>query len=119
MDHIKNIMPLVEEAIAIRKRITNMILELPDNPDIERIGKSTGAFTIQSSKLDKGILSPSHYDFKYQYYYFAAALLRVPIENTIDWIESTLKRGSVKVHGQPFKLHSTVIENIKEAFNGE
>lgn len=116
-DKINSIMPLVKEAIAIRKRITDMILGLPDNPDIERIGKSTGAFTIQSSKLDKGILSPSHYDFKYQYHYFTAALLRIPIENTIEWIEATLKRGSVKVNDKVFKLHPEVIEHIRRAID--
>jgi hypothetical protein len=119
MKHIKDIMPLITEAISIRKRITDMILELPDNPDINPISKSPMAFTIQSSKLDRGILSPEHYTFKYQYNYFAAALLRVPIEDTLDWIETTLNRGSIKVSGQTMKLNPMVIENIRRVFNGE
>jgi len=119
MEHIRNIMPLVEQAIAIRKQIANLILNLPDNNRINRI--SSNAFTLNSSELlnENYNLSPLYHDFKRQYRMIANALLSIPIENTEQWLKAICNRGYFQAGPTKVTLHPMVIENIRRAFNGE
>ena len=112
MKYINQIIPKLEQAIKIRKSIVDMILELPDNTNIERQGKH--GFSVKSSEVFKhNNLSPEYYDFKRQYKMIANKLESMPIENTVDWLLVLLEKGSIYYKNTNFKLHPEVIEYIK------
>lgn len=118
MKHIGSIMPLVQQAIAIRKAIADVIIGLPDNDKINRISDSPSTFTMSSNNLFKGITSPAFYDFKHQYRMLSEVILELPIEDTVNWLNKTLDKGSFICKGVKIQLHPEVIEHIKGVIDG-
>jgi hypothetical protein len=100
---------VMQELNYLKTRMQQLILALPDNPDIVRIGAKRGAFTIRISNLDRG-WSPSMYDFKSQYEEIVNAMeaAKSP-ELLIALLENLMERGSIGKRN----FHPRVVENIK------
>lgn len=64
---LKNITNSIRRIEKEREDLINLILGLPDNPTIKRLGEKGNCFTIQFSQLENTIMSPEYYDFKHQY----------------------------------------------------
>jgi hypothetical protein len=113
MEQLSKINELVLEAIKVRKQIADCILNLPDNPNINRIGHN--CFTIKFSELANNdiVLSAEYYDFKVQYKAIHRALIDVSLEHTIDRLFDIITKGSVSIGKHKIKLHPEVIQNLK------
>jgi hypothetical protein len=114
MEELKKINELVLEAIKIRKQIADCILNLPDNPNINRIGDGN-CFTIKFSELEKNemIFSAEYYDFKVQYKAIHRALIDVSLEHTIDRLFDIITKGSVTIGKHNIRLNPEVVQNLK------
>jgi hypothetical protein len=110
MKKLGSILPLVMQAIDIRKAIADKILALPDNPDIQRHGER--CFTMSASNLKKS-WSYEYHDFKLQYQMIATVMAEIPIENTIEWFREIIKTNTLKYKQTTVKLNPEVIKYIK------
>lgn len=123
---IKSIPELIRQIHKLRDEMSSSILELPDNPDIERI--SENAFVMSNDKIDRhsvklspyvvraGIrrLDPFFYDFKQQY----SLIAEIALTSDLDTIEKHLKRiaesGNIIFRKQWYSFHPEVARKIGE-----
>jgi hypothetical protein len=114
---------LHERAKAIVKALQDKISELPDNPNINRIGNS-GAFSMNMSEIFKSPtmnMCPDYYDFKYQYKTLVKILEHTEPGNVFNKLEQICKDGKIDylgkgIHGQKknnFQFHPDVISHLK------
>lgn len=114
---------LQQKLKAISEKIQSKILELPDNPNIERLGG--GAFTMNISQVFASKthnLSPEYYDFKYQYKKIAEVIERIEPSAVFEKLERICENGKLEyvgngMHGSTrnhLTFHPDVISYIKE-----
>lgn len=114
---------LHERAKSIVKILQDKIAELPDNPNIKRIGNS-GTFTMKMSEVFKTPsmnLSADYYDFKYQYKKIVEVLEHTEPGEVFNRLERICKEGKIEyvgtgIHGSTrnhHKLHPDVISHLK------
>jgi len=108
-----NILEMSKEMAKIRRQIVDAILKLPDNPNIERLGKN-GSFQIKASTLTKeNNWSPHYHDFKAQYRLIAGVIADSPIEDIPFKLKTMVEKKIVATGGATYKLHPQVAENLK------
>ena len=105
----------------LRKKISGKILNLPDNPDIGRVDKTS--YVIKSMHTD-GVLSASYYDFKHQYQQIVFNLERVQPDMIIQYlinITTPNRHGACYLPlsgnsqgGSMMRLHPGVCANIRK-----
>ena len=106
------------EAVLVAE-IEELILNLPDNPDIERLSKN--AFILSNSDMTSGSWSPISYDFKAQYRAIMDLMTDVPIGKGLKKIEKALKNQSIMRNNRtqrPIHLHPCVISNVQSVLDG-
>lgn len=119
----KEMANLHERAKAIVKTLQDKIVELPDNPNINRIGNS-GAFSMNISQVfstKTHNLSADYYDFKYQYKTLVKILEHTEPGNVFNKLEQICDKGEIEyfgrgMHGKTrntFKFHPDVISHLK------
>ncbi len=111
----KEMNSLHERAKAIVKALQDKISELPDNPNINRIGNS-GAFSMNMSEIFKTPsmnMSPDYYDFKYQYETLVKILGDTEPVKAFNKLEQICKDKGVKLQNKIIKFHPDVISQIK------
>ncbi len=101
---------LQEKINAISEKIKAKILELPDNPNIKRVG---GGFTMSIKEIFKNdsILSPEYYDFKSQYKKIAEAIENNKQGNVFAMLENICKNPKTSI--LKMKLHPEVVAHLK------
>lgn len=120
MELRQEIKTLSDKARSIRIELRKAVLSLPDNTEIQRIDEK--CYTINSSIIMKSknkVLSPSYYDFKYQYRELLKALELVDVSKYIDVLTNCIDTGHIR-HGEPKNwvvLHPEVIKQIKQIIN--
>lgn len=87
-----------------------MILNLPDNPNIDRIDDRT--FIVNSSDFATS-WSPEYHDFKSQHRVICQILERIPIDQVESVLMAAIKRGSIVYQRNSYRLHPGVVEQIK------
>ena len=118
MKHIHTIKELTTKTKNIRKEISNLILSLPDNPDIERLSHSN-AFVMKSSQLNHGWSVVTH-DFFHQYMIISDFVAKTPIEKIYDKLSKNLTPNQSGIYWFPngsnrrIRLHPQVVKNIKQ-----
>lgn len=81
-----------EKRIAqIRDAIAQRVLELPDNPRIQRL--SGNAFVMSSRDLGDN-WSVEHHDFKRQYEFIAAEMQRKELPSVLPFLQLIIEKGS-------------------------
>lgn len=114
---------LHERAKDIVKILQDKILELPDNPNINRIGNS-GAFSMNLSQVfltKTHNLSADYYDFEYQYKTLVKILEHSEPGNVFNKLEQICRDGEIEyfgrgMHGKKrntFRFHPDVISHLK------
>ena len=114
----------------IKMDLQEKILNLPDNPDIQRLKGQTGAFVIMSSVMsaDKGMnMSPRYYDFKYQYEFLCEIIDHTDPFNLEQKLNEIVSSGVTKHYydgkewfgtsTSAFRFHPSVISCLKEVLN--
>lgn len=90
------------------------IRQLPENPDLEPIGNSGGAFTISISSVHKhSNLSPTFHIFKCQYEAIAQIIETYPIDKVLEKLDTIMQKGKIYQNNQLTTFHPQVIENLK------
>jgi hypothetical protein len=124
------VLSLKKKIEELRAGLLRHINELPDNPDIKRLGN--GCFTMSMSKTflsfktganangtDKRTTSsnwcPEMHDFKRQYQKIATILSARPLED----VEKTLHRLIFQEEWNGYKFHPEVIKNLKALWEGK
>lgn len=103
-----------KEVQRIREEIHTAIMNLPDNPKINRINKS--CFTVSSKDVfgsPKSRLDVFYHDFPKQYEKIAELIDSCHSENIIDILEGIISNGYCKHFGQLYNFHPSVITNLK------
>lgn len=123
MKKLQQIPKKLEEIQRIREAISKAILELPDNPRIQRISDNPRCFVMSS----KDVFSPNQYgytdmriknnmsvffhDFKAQYELIAEVLKKSHCENIISTLQYIIKNGTLK--GRNYRrFHPDVIKHL-------
>ena len=96
----------------IRIAINKAIFELPDNPNIKRIGDKPNCFIVSSKDITSK-WSPFYHDFKKQYKKITEVLDRARPENVIDHLNAIIATGQFKDSTTIHTFHPSVIDNLK------
>jgi len=77
--------------LTITRSLRNLILSLPDNPNIQRLSKN--CFTMSSSCLSSRNWTPEYYDFKIQYRIICKEVMARQIEKMLPYLKKIIKEG--------------------------
>lgn len=112
---IKRIKKEVEDAqekvLRIKKEIFDVIRNLPDNPNIKRLGDK--AFVMSSKNLLNN-WTPQYYDFQWQYKRIIELIKSSGVDAIIPKLEEIIKTGEFRQGREAIKFHPDVIENLKK-----
>ena len=112
--------------LRIIRSLRNLILSLPDNPNIQRLSKN--CFTMSSSFLSVRNWTPEYYDFKRQYRLICREVLVRRIEKILPFLEKIIQDGYLKREEfiyaghkaykgtSRFTFHPEVIDHLKTIF---
>ena len=85
----------LRELAGIKATLKGKVLQLPQNPNINVINDN--CYTINFSQLKDGLnLSPTRYDFKYQYKAIAKVIESKPIEKLTEHLKTIIKDRGIK-----------------------
>lgn len=112
----------IKQMELVREAFTARIMELPLNPDVNRINKR--CFTVHMRSISKtGVISPYFHDFFYQYGVIRERLLGVDVSNYLKVFREIIETGKVANVLEPGAVHKTsrwimllnpgVIEHLK------
>lgn len=108
---------LNKNAIRIREGLIAKIMELPDNPRIERLPGSAKAFSISSRDLGKN-WSVAHHDFKHQYELLVVELNRKRFDAIVPFLESIVETGRYRsIGGALYTVHPDVQKYLRNLLN--
>jgi hypothetical protein len=116
MGIVSNISKLEAESLRIKEGINNLLLSMPDNPDIKRIGNGPRCFSINFSSIrkDAGLnLSPYYYDWQYQYEKLILKVNATNITHLVVVIENAIKNKHFVHDNEKVILHPEVIKQLK------
>jgi hypothetical protein len=99
----------------IRKDLNSKILELPDNPKINRFSESPRCFTISSSDLGHN-WTPFYHDFKLQYQKLVEVINTARPENLCEKMKGIIKSGVLHDGTHNYKFNPVVIGHLKSIF---
>lgn len=102
---------LADKINLIKNQIKESISSLPDNNKINRISKQ--GFTINYHSLFETNLSPSFYDFKYQYEKINEFIEIISPFDIIDKLQKAVVDKHIRIKNLQVKLHPEVIKNIQ------
>lgn len=109
---LTNILTGLEEINRIKQAIKKAILDLPANPNINRISDNPKCFTISSKTLfSSGNWSVFHHDFQAQYKKIVEMIENSRAENVITNLQNVILNGYIL--NDRAKLHPSVIANLK------
>lgn len=111
-DPLQTIRELLKKIDGMKRKVQDLIKNLPQNLDIKPAGKG---FTMSLSNLsEERVLSPEFYDFKHQYEMINKIIEGTPAPSLEIKIKTILKEGRIL----NYKLHPDVIESIKIIWEG-
>lgn len=120
------VIELRRNKLRIIRSLRNLILSLPDNPNIQRLSKR--CFTMSFSHLSLRNWTPEHYDFKRQYRLICREVLARRIEKILPFLEKIIQNGFLTREefiyaGHKgykgtcrFTFHPEVIDHLKTIF---
>ncbi len=98
----------------LKKDISKLILSLPDNPRINRLGSN--CFTMSSKHLGEA-WSPFYHDFKSQYQKIVEIIESSRPETIVSTLEKIIKPSKFghwyKQGGNRYRFHPEVIKNLQ------
>lgn len=95
----------------ILSQLKQKILDLPDNPRINRINSK--CFTMKFSDLNNN-WTPVHHDFKAQYCHIVDLIERAETKNKTNVVKNAVKKGTILVKGQYVDAPSYFSLNLYE-----
>ena len=99
----------------IKKELKEMILKLPDNPNIKRLGDKPRCFVINSKNLSNN-WSVFYHDFKLQYEKICEIIDNRTPETIVSILSGIIKTGKFRETTGTLYFHKTVIKHLKEIF---
>ena len=99
---------LMVKVNTIKLGISQMIADLPDNPDITRIGPQVFSISVSKTSISMG-WSPETYDFRAQYKALSELVEKARPENVVSVLTRTLDEGRIGT----IRLHPQVIGYIR------
>lgn len=116
MELTERIEMLKDQELKIKADLNNLILSMPDNPDIQRISEHPRVFTVMFSDVVKTghmNLSPYFYDWKYQYQKLVEKINATDTVQIVSVLEGMISKGSFTLEGDKIQLHPTIIKQLK------
>ena len=97
----------------IKQELFDLILDLPDNPKINRI--SDRCFTISTKDLSNDLcLTPEYYDFKKQYQLIVQIIEESTVKRTKALMDEIIRKGSIRYTSNiHHRFHPDVVEHLK------
>jgi hypothetical protein len=105
----------------LRESIVQAILDLPDNPNIQRLKEhprcfimsSKEAFSICTDMRVTNNISVFYHDFKAQYELITEVVNGSHIENIIPTLRTITETGKYRKEGYYYTFHPTVLTHLK------
>lgn len=101
------------ELLTVKRKINSQIRNLPDNPNIKRIGSN--CFSISSSELPKNNfnMSPRFYDFKFQYEKIVEKLKLINPFALYNFLNKIIEEKKFRLENETILLNPKVIDYLK------
>lgn len=117
----KTINGIIEQLSTVRDSLKELIITLPDNPNIKRLDTNQNIFTISAKDMGN-VWCPNYHDFRFQYNLIAMkldSLLDTP-KDALRILNSALNTGRIKRAGDnyEYRLHPDVIDNVRNILKG-
>jgi hypothetical protein len=100
----------------LKEGLAKILLELPDNPRITRLGGSARCFTIKSSDLGTTNWTPFYHDFKLQYDKLASIICKTQLATIPARLREIVETKSYRDPSEKYTyhFHTDVILHIAE-----
>lgn len=112
-EHILNLNDIEQKKQQYVAKLAELIKNLPDNPNINRVGKGCYTMSIKDIFSHKGNLSASYYDFAFQYKFISETI--VLAKDPVCFLQKVvLEKQVIKGNHKPLMLHPDVVEQLKK-----
>lgn len=112
MDIQKNIAQIEELKNQVRQHIQQVVIQLPDNPRIERFSKNPSCFVL-SSKDFGDCWDAEYHDFYGQYRKISSWLESQQPEQMLNMLRTIVNQGCIWKDKRNHRFHPDVIEHLR------
>lgn len=105
-----NITELILSVEKIKKEIQDRIINLPDNPRINRISKN--CFIVNSKDLNNNLAAEYH-DFKFTYGIIIKWIEEMDIVNIVYNMEDAISKGWFMHNQVKYRLHPDIVNYLR------